>query len=321
MKLSACFSKLATASLIAAAGLTAAATASADLSDLRGTWVNIDSETRGLTKVVIGGDGAVVSMAAWGACVPNDCAWGEVPATPLANSVSTDPKTADRIVAVYDQSHKMSILNAYRSGRLLVVDNASDFKDNRADTFHSYTFKRLPTLVNPGLIIPLLEAPILETPVVNVPAFEFPVFETPAVSERPTIINPSVLPGRPVLDLSLLLPSTNLDKLEGVWKNVDPNTRGITKLKINVDGASVKAKAWGSCSPTDCAWAWTSAQPLTASVSDPATSANSILAVWDSSIAKRSAIMTRNGSMLTVQISTVYKDNCSDRLNTYVFKQ
>jgi len=295
MKLPACFSKLATASLIAAAGLAAATTASADLSDLRGTWVNIDSNTHGLTKVVIGGDGAVVSMTAWGSCSPSDCAWGEVPATPLTSSVSASPETADRIVALYEKSYKMSILNAYRSGRNLIVDNATDFKDNRADTFHSYTFKRLPIFVSPALTRP--------------------------IATNPIFVNPSLLPNRPAINLNLLTPTTNLDKLEGVWKNVDANTRGITRLKINVDGANVKAKAWGSCSPTDCEWGWTPAQPLTASVSDPATSANSILAVWDSSIAKRSAIMTQSNGMLTLQISTVYKDSRSDRLNTYVFKQ
>ena len=55
MKLFASFSKLAAASALALTGFAAATTASADLSDLRGTWINIDENTRGLTKVVIGG--------------------------------------------------------------------------------------------------------------------------------------------------------------------------------------------------------------------------------------------------------------------------
>ena len=277
MKLFASFSKLAAASFLAVTGFATATTASADLSDLRGTWINIDENTRGLTKVVIGGSGDVVSMSAWGSCSPSDCEWGEVPATPLTSSVSAPLASADRIVAVYEESFKMSILNAYRSGDKLVVDNATDFKDNRADTFHSYTFKRLPFVVNPG-----------------------------------------ILP-KPVLDLTLFQPVSNLDQLEGVWKNVDANTRGITKIKIDVDGAVVKSRAWASCSPSDCDWGWVSAQPLTASVSDAPESANSILSVWNSNIAKRSAVMTRSDNMLTVQVTTVYKDNRSDRLNTYVF--
>jgi hypothetical protein len=288
MKLFASFSKLAAASFLAVTGFATATTASADLSDLRGTWINIDENTRGLTKVVIGGSGDIVSMSAWGSCSPSDCEWGEVPATPLTNSVSAPLASADRIVAVYEKSFKMAILNAYRVGEKLVVDNATDFKDNRSDTFHSYTFKRMPVWVTPGIV------------------------------NTPVIINPGVLP-KPVLDLSLFQPVSNLDQLEGVWTNVDANTRGITKIKINVDGADVKSRAWGSCSPSDCDWGWVAAQPLTASISDAPETANSILSVWDSSIAKRSAVMTRTDNMLTVQVTTVYKDNRSDRLNTYVF--
>jgi len=54
-------------------------------------------------------------------------------------------------------------------------------------------------------------------------------------------------------------------------------------------------------------------------VNDAPTTANSILSVWNSSIAKRSAVMTRVDNMLTVQVTTVYNDNRSDRLSTYVF--
>ena len=275
MKLLASFSKLAAASLLA---LTGAATASADLSDLRGTWINVDDNTRGITKVVIGGSGAVVSLSAWGSCSPNDCVWGEVPASPLSSSVSAAPESADRIVAVYEKSYKMSILNAYRSGNKLIVDNATDFKDNRTDTFNSDTFKRLPVFINPNLV------PVL-----------------------------------PMLDISLMQPMSNLDRIEGAWKNVDPNTRGISKLRVAVAGADVDVQAWGSCSPTDCDWGWTDATPLTTSVSQNPVNANSILATWESSIATRRAIMTRGGTMLTVQVTTTYKDNRSDRFNTYVF--
>ena len=286
MKLFASFSKLAAASFLAVTGF--AATASADLSDLRGTWINIDENTRGLTKVVIGGSGDIVSMSAWGSCSPSDCEWGEVPATPLTSNVGAPASSADRIVAVYEKSFKMSILNAYRAGEKLVVDNATDFKDNRSDTFHSYTFKRLPVMTLPGIV------------------------------NTPVVINPGVLP-KPVLDLSLFQPVSNLDQLEGVWKNVDANTRGITKIKINVDGANVKSRAWASCSSSECDWGWVSGQPLTANVNDAPTTANSILSVWNSSIAKRSAVMTRVDNMLTLQVTTVYNDNRSDRLSTYVF--
>ncbi len=278
MKLFASFTKLAAASLLALTGAATATTASADLSDLRGTWINVDDHTRGITKVVIGGSGSVVSLSAWGSCSPSDCVWGEVPATPLTNSVSDAPDTADRIVAVYEKSYKMSILNAYRSGNQLIVDNATDFNDGRTDTFRSYAFKRLPVFINPGVINKF-----------------------------------------PMLNLGLMQPVTNLDQMAGAWKNVDANTRGISKLRITVDGAEVDVQAWGSCSPTDCNWGWTDATPLTTSVSANPVDANTILATWDSNIATRTAIITRGGTMLTVQVTTTYKDSRSDRFNTYVF--
>lgn len=45
-----------------------------------------------------------------------------------------------------------------------------------------------------------------------------------------------------------------LNQFAGTWKNVDPNTRGVTTLKIKVRGDSVRIHAWGSCSPKDCDW-------------------------------------------------------------------
>ena len=42
--------------------------------------------------------------------------------------------------------------------------------------------------------------------------------------------------------------------IEGKWKNVDPDTRGLTTLDITVDGDRVKVHAWGKCHPTDCDW-------------------------------------------------------------------
>ena len=45
-----------------------------------------------------------------------------------------------------------------------------------------------------------------------------------------------------------------IGQLEGMWKNVDPQTRGLTTLDIKVDGDKVTVHAWGKCHPTDCDW-------------------------------------------------------------------
>lgn len=46
----------------------------------------------------------------------------------------------------------------------------------------------------------------------------------------------------------------NINKFAGKWKNVDPNTRGLTTLNIEVKGTRVRIQAFGKCHPTDCAW-------------------------------------------------------------------
>jgi hypothetical protein len=275
MKFASILTKFAAITSIAAAGFTFTATAQADLTDLRGVWINVNDNTRGITKVVIGGSGNTVTMATWGSCSPSDCEWGQVNAIPLASGVGASPASADRIMALYEKSFKTSTLNAYRAGNKLIVENATDFKDNRADTFSSYTFKRAPMLVVP-------------------------------VPPRPIF---------PVLPLA-----TNLDTLEGHWKNIDANTRGITRIKINVDGENVKVRAFGSCSPSDCDWGWTNGMPLTDAVGDAPTSAKRVMAKWDQGFAKRTMIINREGDTLIAQMTTVYSDGRSDRFNTYVFK-
>jgi hypothetical protein len=61
--------------------------AAGQTADLEGEWVNIDSRTRGLTKVVISKTEKGWSISAWGKCHPKDCAWDSVLLAPLGSSV------------------------------------------------------------------------------------------------------------------------------------------------------------------------------------------------------------------------------------------
>jgi hypothetical protein len=59
--------------------------------------------------------------------------------------------------------------------------------------------------------------------------------------------------------LSLLLitapiVSAQADQFAGRWKNIDPNTRGLTTLEIALRGATVDIQVWGRCHPRDCVW-------------------------------------------------------------------
>ena len=48
--------------------------------------------------------------------------------------------------------------------------------------------------------------------------------------------------------------SADINQFAGKWKNVDPNTRGLAALQIDVKGTRARIRAFGSCHQTDCAW-------------------------------------------------------------------
>ena len=49
--------------------------------EIRGIWKNEDSNTRGVTKIVILRKSGETFVRAWGKCHPQDCDWGEAKAT------------------------------------------------------------------------------------------------------------------------------------------------------------------------------------------------------------------------------------------------
>jgi hypothetical protein len=49
--------------------------------EIRGIWKNEDSNTRGVTKIVILRKNGETFVHAWGKCHPQDCDWGEAKAT------------------------------------------------------------------------------------------------------------------------------------------------------------------------------------------------------------------------------------------------
>ncbi len=57
-------------------------------SPFRGQWRNGNPQTRGITKLEIGQQGAVLLVHAWGACRPQDCDWGAEKGAVTANSAS-----------------------------------------------------------------------------------------------------------------------------------------------------------------------------------------------------------------------------------------
>ena len=77
--------------------------------------------------MVLTGDGGELQVRAFGACAPEPCDWGAVPAKAFAESVSASEAVGFR--AFYGFGFLETMLAAYLNNRLLVVDAYNQFKD------------------------------------------------------------------------------------------------------------------------------------------------------------------------------------------------
>jgi hypothetical protein len=75
---------------------------------------------------------------------------------------------------------------------------------------------------------------------------------TPTSTATPTRIPISTETPIPTITPSPTPIYPPVDEFVGIWKNIDPNTRGWTKLEIGADGKSISFHLWGACIPTDC---------------------------------------------------------------------
>jgi hypothetical protein len=108
---------------------------------LDGTWVNVDPDRGGITRVVIEHTGAADSVHVWGKCVPQDCVWGPAALNRLGG-VGSDPSTY--AFATYEQGYSIRHLTFERRGAELLVTVFTFFKDEsgRPDYRGQYTFRR-----------------------------------------------------------------------------------------------------------------------------------------------------------------------------------
>lgn len=94
----------------------------------------------------------------------------------------------------------------------------------------------------------------------------------------------------------------------GKWKNVNPNTRGITQLKIKnrPHRNKVAVKAWGQCHPNDCQWGKTKATFF----KNQQNGKKKLVATFVTSFKESTLIMTKIGpNRMRVQNFTRFTDN------------
>ena len=116
-----------------------------DPSPLLGTWLNTDSQARGIIKIDFSLNGDSFNMHAFGACEPSPCDWGEISAALFADTVES--REGANFSAFYDFGFMAAYLQGYIRQGVLVVATFNRFKDgsNRSDYFMKEFFYRLET--------------------------------------------------------------------------------------------------------------------------------------------------------------------------------
>ena len=120
--------------------LVSLSTCTASLSQFSGDWINVDSNTDGVTTLSIGISGSSANVHAWGKCHPTDCDWGKVPANSFGPAVSSDPVSqAQALVAVFDAGFSETTLFIKPQGNGLSVQSYTRFTDNSGRTNYAST--------------------------------------------------------------------------------------------------------------------------------------------------------------------------------------
>jgi hypothetical protein len=126
-------------------------------STMVGTWVNTDSSTRGITKLVITETGNTYEVHGFGKCSPTDCDWGKKPMTTYGSNVSD--VTHQVGTAIYNPGFSESTLTMEQSGGQIIVHDFTRFTDNSGrQNYHArYTLRK----VTPKPI----GTPVIKTPI------------------------------------------------------------------------------------------------------------------------------------------------------------
>jgi len=101
--------------------LTVAARPAAPATGFAGAWVNKDTGTGGVSRLIVEQAGTVFKIHAFGRCHPADCDWGVQEAPPAGNQLVSNWDQGfvvrSMVLAVDGKELKMSLDSTYRDGR------------------------------------------------------------------------------------------------------------------------------------------------------------------------------------------------------------
>lgn len=110
--------------------------------DFLGSWVNVDPNTGGLTKLIVAQQGGGYTVQGFGKCHPTDCDWGRTTLNLLGYSVTdTNPQWG---LAVWNAGFKTTTLVIHVEGEQLVAETYDVFApgDGRSNYRGLYLLKR-----------------------------------------------------------------------------------------------------------------------------------------------------------------------------------
>ncbi len=122
----------------------------ASMGQFVGTWVNVNSNTKGITKIVIQKIGNKMRIQTWGQCHPTDCNWGKRLSIPYAKNVSQNlVNNTIALTAMYKPGFANKLLVIKRAGTRLHVQSFTQFTDNSGRSNYSqvYRFKKLRRII------------------------------------------------------------------------------------------------------------------------------------------------------------------------------
>ncbi|MFQ3630623.1 protein kinase domain-containing protein [Roseiflexus sp.] len=153
-----------TAAVVAAQQTSVAATATtqaAAFNAFLGNWANVDTNTSGMTRLVIDKKSEVMyTFRGYGKCTPSDCDWGEIQV----------PYMPGQLVGVYDFGFKKTRITVRLQGEDLLAEVFDDYlpTDPRPDRTTNYVLRRQ-WILRPDIIIrpDILNPIILATPTLS----------------------------------------------------------------------------------------------------------------------------------------------------------
>ena len=142
------FKTIGTTALALTGIFTLQSNASADIAQLKGTWINNNSQ--GLAELRIKGNlNRGIKIRAFGSCSPTNCDWGRAPAVPFTDSLKQRLKKADHLMAVFNQSHatKTVMVDLVNNDKIRVTTFTNFHASNRRDYRSIVSMKRKPVVV------------------------------------------------------------------------------------------------------------------------------------------------------------------------------